>query len=610
MIRAIILCCDEQNRRMSLKDVPAPAPVSGVDAGINTNLVGAGVGVSHEPSIGRSYGDALNCGYMQERFSYSSGQSPSYTNYRMGWSTGYADCQANPRYHEGIISTPMPIKWRSRSASTGGGSREACIYDTEEMLEQDHPFIEMEDNISDESLSKWPPSGEQKNSLRKGFYTSFNKDIFQEKSDHERGGEDLWSSLEYPPSPKDAFRETCEFYGDPIFSRRKYPKYEMNGGLVNGGIAKMYRAKPKKLDFYKSDSKLSHLYNESSGEEMESLINPINRSKSLHDLQYSKTSSSIHSSHQVHQRQHKMKEEETQIGLSEHDLNRARSVLGLPLSSEPYSGPRSGYNLDGVKDQEKSELDLGYDSQPASNRNSINFSELLSGGKKEVARAGYHPSVSRERSHSRSRSQTGYSRRDHNHLHQNPGGGARVSFPSPCITGTRQLTDQSSTSHPSSPPSPSPAGPRSSSSSAITSEADPSLKMLKQYYLDCILKIDPNHPVGQSFPNDGATTRNRDRSRRSSGAAAVKNPEFKRMYSASRAENLRLRSEINNLRSDLEAANRHLDVAFQESAKNSGSDTEKREKKAMEKKLAHIREQIKGLTISGNLTCQVGNFSH
>ena len=273
----------------------------------------------------------------------------------------------------------MPIKWRSRSASTGGGSREACIYDTEpEMMEPDHPFtqMEMQDDISDESLSKWPPSGEQKNSLRKGFYTSFNKDIFQEKSDHERGGEDLWSSLEYPPSPKDAFRETCEFYGDPIFSRRKYPKYEMNGGpgLVNGGIAKLYRAKPKKLDFYKSDSKLSHLYNESSGEEMESLINPINRSKSLHDLQYSKTSS-IHSSHLAsHQRQqlHK-KEEETQIGLSEQDLNRARSVLGLPLSTtEPFSGTRSGYKHDGVRDQEKSELDLGYDSQPTSNRNSIN----------------------------------------------------------------------------------------------------------------------------------------------------------------------------------------------------------------------------------------------
>ena len=68
-----------------------------------------------------------------------------------------------------------------------------------------------------------------------------------------------------------------------------------------------------------------------------------------------------------------------------------------------------------------------------------------------------------------------------------------MSFPSPCITSTRQLTDQSSTSHPSSPPSPSP-GP------AKPAEADPSIAMLKQYYLDCILKIDPNHPVGQTFP--------------------------------------------------------------------------------------------------------------
>ena len=37
-------------------------------------------------------------------------------------------------------------------------------------------------DISDESLSKWPPTGEKKNSLRKGMYTSFNKDIFQVSS--------------------------------------------------------------------------------------------------------------------------------------------------------------------------------------------------------------------------------------------------------------------------------------------------------------------------------------------------------------------------------------------------------------------------------------------
>ena len=85
MIRAIILCCDEQNRRrMSLKDVPGHA----VDACSNT-LVSSGHNggtggpepghqggqhglqhqrrQSHDPSVDRSYGDGLNCGYMQER---------------------------------------------------------------------------------------------------------------------------------------------------------------------------------------------------------------------------------------------------------------------------------------------------------------------------------------------------------------------------------------------------------------------------------------------------------------------------------------------------------------------------------------------------------------
>ena len=103
--------------------------------------------------------------------------------------------------------------------------------------------------------------------------------------------------------------------------------------------------------------------------------------------------------------------------------------------------------------------------------------------------------------------------------HHSSIGPSRVSFPSPCITGrlwirticlligwylgTRQLTDQSSTSHPSSPPSPSPGtGARSripSDRGSSDSSEDQSLHLLKQYYLDCILRIDPNHPVGQKF---------------------------------------------------------------------------------------------------------------
>ena len=70
-------------------------------------------------------------------------------------------------------------------------------------------------------------------------------------------------------------------------------------------------------------------------------------------------------------------------------------------------------------------------------------------------------------------------------------GSTRVSFPSPCITSTRQLTDQSS-SHPSTPPSPS----SNARENAQPSQEDETLSLLKQYYLDAILSIDPSHPIG------------------------------------------------------------------------------------------------------------------
>lgn len=285
----------------------------------------------------------------------------------------------NTIFPEGIISTPKPVLWRSRSASTGGAGslREGEAWDladTRDTMMTQEALLTMDHtgDISDESLSQWPPSGGQKNSLTQGFYTSFNKNIFQEKSDH---GEQLWSSMEYPPSPKDAFRETCEFYGDPIFSKqRKNPRNEMNGGIVNGGVAKMYRAKPKQLDFYKSETRLPTTghYAESSGEEMEHFMNPIGRSKSLHDLQQFPPSIASGAA-SIHQRREAAKE---QIGLSEHDLNRARSVLGLPVT-EPYNayissnGARTGVNFEA----EKNDLDLGYDSQPGSKRNSMNVSQ-------------------------------------------------------------------------------------------------------------------------------------------------------------------------------------------------------------------------------------------
>ena len=65
MIRAIILCCDEKNqRRMSLRDLPGAAAtlVQSTQYELSKPRL-----PSHDPSLEKSYGDGLNCGYMQVR---------------------------------------------------------------------------------------------------------------------------------------------------------------------------------------------------------------------------------------------------------------------------------------------------------------------------------------------------------------------------------------------------------------------------------------------------------------------------------------------------------------------------------------------------------------
>merc|ERR1719411_42208 len=108
--------------------------------------------------------------------------------------------------------------------------------------------------------------------------------------------------------------------------------------MRQGRNEKLYREKPRRGDFYQSDSKLSHLqqnYVDSSCDETEVLA----RSKSLHDLL------------PTHFISDQPGQSEDQVGLSEQDLNRARSVLGLPISGQP---------------QDTADNDLGYASQPAS----------------------------------------------------------------------------------------------------------------------------------------------------------------------------------------------------------------------------------------------------
>merc|ERR1712123_108195 len=71
--------------------------------------------------------------------------------------------------------------------------------------------------------------------------------------------------------------------------------------------------------------------------------------------------------------------------------------------------------------------------------------------------------------------------------------------------------------------------------------------------------------------------------------------DYKKLWEESQAENARLRLDTNSIRSDLDSTRHQLEAAIQASAKNSVSDTEKREKKVLEKKLAEMEGELKQL---------------
>jgi len=71
--------------------------------------------------------------------------------------------------------------------------------------------------------------------------------------------------------------------------------------------------------------------------------------------------------------------------------------------------------------------------------------------------------------------------------------------------------------------------------------------------------------------------------------------DYKKLWEESQAENARLRLDMNAIRSDLDSTRHQLEAAIQASAKNSVSDTEKREKKVLEKKLGEMEEELKQL---------------
>merc|ERR1719278_1580340 len=86
---------------------------------------------------------------------------------------------------------------------------------------------------------------------------------------------------------------------------------------------------------------------------------------------------------------------------------------------------------------------------------------------------------------------------------------------------------------------------------------------------------------------------------------AMVNDDLLKMWEESQAENTRLRMEMSQVKSDLESTKYQLQQTSRAvSSRSALSDTEKREKKIVEKKLMEMEEELKLLALSENLTDQ------
>merc|ERR1719331_919957 len=84
---------------------------------------------------------------------------------------------------------------------------------------------------------------------------------------------------------------------------------------------------------------------------------------------------------------------------------------------------------------------------------------------------------------------------------------------------------------------------------------------------------------------------------------AMVNDDLLKMWEESQAENTRLRMEMSQVKSDLESTKYQLQQTSRAvSSRSALSDTEKREKKIVEKKLMEMEEELKLLALSENLT--------
>lgn len=80
--------------------------------------------------------------------------------------------------------------------------------------------------------------------------------------------------------------------------------------------------------------------------------------------------------------------------------------------------------------------------------------------------------------------------------------------------------------------------------------------------------------------------------------------DYKKLWEESQISNSCLREDLAKVRDELTATRKKLESSMQVVVNNGLSETEKKEKRALEKKLSEMEEELKLLALSENLTDQ------
>jgi len=289
------------------------------------------------------------------------------------------------------------------------------------------------------------------------------------------------------------------------------------------------------------------------------------------------------------------------FGVSEHDLDRARSVVNstrrlsddmrapATTSSDSYNKKTFRHSLPDVFDgltssygrhYNMSDMSLPPRSQPSSQHNHVSF---LSPAVESVMQL---PSSNMTSS-----------------LPTFPSSLSPM-YPSP--SPNPSMLNQSTIAQPYLSPSVnSSTSSQSYNTPKPSGQNDETFKLLQKHYMDAIHTLTPQQKLNDLSSKGELIAGKAGHSNDSEATKPTQLiDDILKLWEESQAENSRLRLEMNSLRLELESTKHQLENAIVTSTNNSVSDNQKEERIAMEKKLSEMEEKLKLLTMTDNASDQ------